>query len=72
MTRPSTIPMDGRALTAAEQVALLDEMADIIQASHLFKSLDTDGRTEVLESGSVMTVNENDVVIKQGDVGEVM
>ncbi len=64
--------MDGRALTAAEQVALLDEMADIIQASHLFKSLDTDGRTEVLESGYVMTFHENDVVIKQGDVGEVM
>lgn len=47
-------------------------MADIIEASHLFKSLDPAGRKDVLESGYVMTFHAGDVVIRQGDVGEVM
>lgn len=47
-------------------------MAAILESSHLFKSLDEKGRREVLESGYVTTFHEGDVVLNQGDEGDVM
>ena len=40
VTRPSMIPPGGRSLRPEEQASLVEEMADIIEKSHLFKSLD--------------------------------
>lgn len=72
MTRPSTIPAGGRTLRPEEQAALVEEMASIIEQSHLFKSLDEEGRRDVLESGYAMTFAEGDVLVRQGDRGDVM
>ncbi len=72
MTRPSTIPAGGRSLRPEEHAALVEEMADIIERSHLFRSLDAEGRREVLESGYAMTFGEGDVLVRQGDRGDVM
>lgn len=47
-------------------------MADIIEKSHLFKSLDPEARRDVLESGYVMSYGDGDVVMKQGDPGDTM
>lgn len=47
-------------------------MADIIEKSHLFKSLTPEARREVLESGYVMSYGDGDVVMKQGDPGDTM
>ncbi len=47
-------------------------MADIIEKSHLFKSLSPEARGEVLESGYVMSYGDGDIVMKQGDPGDTM
>ncbi|MEM9073256.1 MAG: cyclic nucleotide-binding domain-containing protein, partial [Myxococcota bacterium] len=72
VTRPSTIPAGGRALRPEEQQGLVEEMAQIIEKSHLFKSLGPDGRREVLESGYVMSFGDGDLLMRQGDRGDVM
>ena len=66
------IPPQGRALSAEENSALVASMAEIVGASHLFKSLDDAGRARVLASGYVTTFAPGDVVIKQGDRGTAM
>lgn len=72
MTRPSMIPPGGRALRAEEHAALVEEMAEILESSHLFKSLDEGGRQEVLESGYVQTFHGGDCILRQGDPGALM
>jgi len=69
VTRPSSIPDYGRALKPEEQAALVEEMAEIIEKSHLFKSLGPEGRRELLEAGYVMSFGEGDMLLKQGDPG---
>jgi CRP-like cAMP-binding protein len=47
-------------------------MARIVESSHLFKSLDRDGRNAVLESGYVATFAAGDVLMQQGEQGDTM
>ena len=56
----------------AEREALLRDIEDIVQSSHLFKSLDDAGRRELIESGYVVTYKPGQVLVKQGDVGSAM
>lgn len=72
MSKPSFIPPKGRALLEAEREALLQDIQDIVQSSHLFKSLDDEGRRELIESGYVVSYEPGQVLVKQGDVGSAM
>jgi len=69
---PSIIPPGGRLLSDEERRALMQEMAKIVDVSHLFKSLDEDGRRRVLMSGFVCSYNAGDMVLKEGDPGDTM
>ncbi len=66
MTRPSSIPAYGRALRPDEQAALIEEMAAIIETSHLFKSLTVEARNDLLGQGFVMSFDAGDVLLRQG------
>jgi CRP-like cAMP-binding protein len=66
------VPPGSRVLSAEERGALLDEMEEIVERSHLFKSLDDEGRARVLTSGVVSRWAEGDVIILQGAEGESM
>ena len=72
VTRPSQIPPGGRALSPAEYAHLVEEMTVFLGTSHLFKSLDAEGRGRVLECGYVTTFSQGDVIVRQGDPGDVM
>lgn len=72
VSRPSQIPPGGRALSPAEYARLVEEMTELVDSSHLFKSLDAEGRGRVLESGYVTTFSEGDILLKQGDPGDSM
>jgi len=72
MVKPSQIPPAGRELGAEERERLHSEMTSLVEQSHLFKSLDDDGRAEVLESGFVTAFHEGDRLIAQGQVGDRM
>jgi CRP-like cAMP-binding protein len=66
VTHPSVIPPAGRALELAEVDALKAAMADIVDHSHLFKSLDDEGRKQVLESGFVRSFADGMTILEQG------
>ena len=70
--KPSIIPPGARVLDDQEQRALLEEMAEIVAKSHLFKSLDQDGQTRVLTSGYVCTYRSGDDLMRQGEPGNTM
>ena len=72
MTSPSEIPPEGRALESQEFRGLVGEMAAIIESSHLFKSLDDDGRRRMLESGYVVSYAKGETIIRQGAPGETL
>lgn len=72
VTHPSVIPPRGRALEDAERDALLADIGDIVESSHLFKSLDDEGRARLIESGYVLRFDPGDVIIRQGDAGSTM
>lgn len=72
MRHPSVIPPNGRALEDAEREALLGDFEQIVASSHLFKSLDADGRERLVESGYVLFFESGDVLIREGDEGDVM
>ena len=69
---PSIIPPGSRTLSDEERQALLDDMAEVIGSSHLFKSLDETGRERVLSYGYVCRYDAGDVIIEEGDVGDTM
>jgi CRP-like cAMP-binding protein len=69
---PSVVPPGSRVLSAEERGELLDEMEEIVERSHLFKSLDDVGRARLLTSGVVSRWAEGDVIILQGAEGETM
>ena len=69
MTGPSIIPPEGRALQERERQALLEELEAIVSSSHLFKSLDDDGRRELIESGYVIHLPAGQSLMKQGEPG---
>ncbi len=50
----------------------MEEMAAIVDTSHLFKSLDEEGRRRVLMSGFVCSFHEGDVILNEGDEGHAM
>lgn len=66
VSRPSVIPPSGRALRQEEHDALFAAMADIVTHSHLFKSLDDEGRKEVLDSAFVRTFADGATILAQG------
>lgn len=70
MTEPSVIPPRGRALEEAEREALFADLAEIIASSHLFKSLDDQGRRDLIESGYVLCFAPGEVLMRQGEEGD--
>lgn len=72
MSTPSVIPPQGRALEPGERESLLDDIEELIHSSHLFKSLDDEGRRDLIESGYVVSYSEGETLMKQGDVGSTM
>jgi CRP/FNR family transcriptional regulator, cyclic AMP receptor protein len=68
---PKTRPAR-RALEAGERIALREDMAKQVLASHLFKSLDEEGREKLLDSCDVRRFAPNDVIMKQDEPGEEM
>ncbi|MEM6959501.1 MAG: cyclic nucleotide-binding domain-containing protein [Myxococcota bacterium] len=72
MTRPSTLPSGGRYLGPDEYAALVKDMEQILQSSHLFKSLDEAGRAEILSLGYVQSFEAGGVIMTQGEAGKVM
>lgn len=70
MTHPSVIPPAGRALEQAERDALLADLADAVATSHLFESLDDEGRRELVESGYVLRFAPGEVLMRQGEAGD--
>jgi len=69
---PSIIPPGARQLDEEERLALIAEMAEIVGSSHLFKSLDEEGRQRILVSGFVCTFAEGEEILHQGDEGDEM
>ncbi len=47
-------------------------MADIVSNSHLFKSLDDEGRRSAIECARVAVFHEADVLLKQDDPSDAM
>lgn len=69
---PSVIPPKGRALQDVEREALLEDIADILATSHLFKSLDASGRRDLIESGYVVNYTPEERIMVQGEIGTIM
>lgn len=72
MNRPSSIPPDGRELASQELSNLVGEMTEIVQTSHLFKSLDDEGRERVLRSGYAKTFAAGEEIVREGDEGSTL
>ena len=72
MNEPSVIPPRGRALEDVEREALLADLTEMVGTSHLFKSLDDDGRRELIESGYVVRFGAGDTIVEQDEEGTTM
>jgi hypothetical protein len=68
----SAIPPRGRALSAEERAALEADLELVIDRSHLFRSLDAEGRTHLLSSGYVLALEDGEVLIEEGEEGGIM
>jgi CRP-like cAMP-binding protein len=55
-----------------ERHALLEEMALIVERSHLFKSLDDEARRRVLMSGFVCSFPAGEQILEEGAEGDTM
>lgn len=66
------IPPAARALEATERAALLADLEEMVVTSHLFKSLDAEGRAKLIESGFVLAFEPGETIIRQGDEGSAM
>ena len=51
---------------------MLADIQEIVQSSHLFKSLDDAGRLDLIESGYVVSFEAGEMVMRQGDIGATM
>lgn len=69
---PSVIPPQGRALEDSEREALLADITEIVASSHLFKSLDDEGRRDLIESGYVVSYSPGEQILREGEVGSTM
>ncbi len=49
---------------------LWGEVQKLIEGSHLFRSLDEDGRQALLQRGSLMIIPAGTVVVREGDAGD--
>ena len=72
VTHLSSIPTGGRALNASELAALTEQMSSIVESSHLFKSLDDEGRKAIFECGFLQSFNATDILMKQDQEGDSM
>ncbi len=72
MSNPSVIPPRGRALEPAELDEILADSTEIIESSHLFKTLDEEGRRELVRTGYVLSYDAGQTLMKQGDIGSTM
>ncbi len=72
VSSPSEIPPFGRELSLEEHVAALADMEALARRSHLFKSLDDEGRKRLLSSGYVVTFAKGDTIVRQDEPGDVM
>lgn len=72
VTHPSTIPTGGRALNASDLAALTEQMSAIVESSHLFKSLDDEGRKAIFECGFLQSFDAEDILMKQDQPGDSM
>ena len=64
------IPPRGRALSESERDALLADLEDIIASSHLFKTLDDEGRRELIRCGYVVEFPAGEMLMAQDEEGE--
>lgn len=55
-----------------ERRALLEEMTQIVERSHLFKTLDDEARRRVLMSGFVCGFEAGDTILREGAEGDTM
>lgn len=72
MDHPSFVPPRARPLDDIEREALEADLEAIIAKSHLFKSLDEEGRRRLFTSGYVLGFAPGEVLIRQGDEGSAM
>lgn len=63
------IPPRGRPLADAERETLVADLATMVTTSHLFKSLDDEGRRELIESGYVLAFPAGETFMRQGEPG---
>ena len=66
------IPPRGRALEPAELDEILADSTEIIESSHLFKTLDEEGRRDLIRTGYVISYDPGQTIMKQGDIGSTM
>jgi CRP-like cAMP-binding protein len=66
------MPSGGRPLGDEEKAALAAAMETIVAQSHLFKSLDGEGRDRVLASGYVCSFRAGTPIIRQDEPGFTM
>ncbi len=66
------VPPGGRAVTEQELGSVEAELSAHIEASYLFRSLDEAGRRSLIESGYVLSFDEGDTILRQGEPGDTM
>jgi len=66
------IPPGARPLEDAEREALLTDLASVVETSHLFKSLDEDGRAQLIRAGYVVFLDKDQTLISEGEEGTTM
>lgn len=72
MTWLSQIPPRGRALSPEERERLDADAASLMEQSHLFRTLDANGRGHLLQAGYVLELGPEEVLIQEGEEGQVM
>lgn len=66
------VPQGSRLLTEAEQEGLKREMSALVGRSHLFKTMDDQGRARLLQSGVVKSFAPTAHIMRQGEPGGSM
>lgn len=72
VARPSIVPAGGRLLTQAEHAALANKLRDIVDQSHLFRSLSDADRKSAFESAYVVSFSQGDMLMREGESGDLM
>lgn len=66
------MPVNGRTLSSQERDALQADMAQIVENSHLFSSLDAEGRDKLFQSGYVCSFDDACTILQEGEPGDTM